>query len=54
MSNLNKARIATGEDTMRSLRAQIDANNKTIVRMKEARQKALEEGDEASVKEWDE
>ena len=53
MEKLNKAIVSNANDTIRATKAQLDANNATLEKLKEARKKAEEKGDEEAVKAWD-
>lgn len=54
MSNLSKAQIANANNIIRATKAQLDANNSTLEKMRQARVEAEARGDEESAKEWDE
>lgn len=54
MSNLSKAQIANANNIIRATKAQLDANNSTLEKMRQARADAKARGDEESIKEWDE
>ena len=54
MSNLSKAQIANANNIIRATKAQLDANNSTLEKMRQARAEAEARRDEESVKEWDE
>ena len=54
MSNLSKAQIANANNIIRATKAQLDANNSTLEKMRQARAEAEARGDEESIKEWDE
>lgn len=54
MSNLSKVQIANANNIIRVTKAQLDANNSTLEKMRQARAEAKARGDEESVKEWDE
>ena len=53
MKNLSAAQVANANNTIRATKAQLDANQKTVAKLKEERAKALARGDEESVEEWD-
>ena len=53
MSNLSKAQIANANNVIRATKAQLDANNSTLEKMRQSRAEAEARGDEESVKEWD-
>ena len=54
MSNLSKVQIANANNVIRATKAQLDANNSTLEKMRQARAEAEAREDEESVKEWDE
>lgn len=54
MSNLSKVQIANANNVIRATKAQLDANNSTLEKMRQARAEAEARGDEESAKEWDE
>ena len=54
MSNLSKAQIANANNIIRATKAQLDANNSTLEKMRQARADAEARGDKESAKEWDE
>ena len=54
MSKLSKTQVSNANDIIRATKAQLDANNTTLERMKQAREEARIRGDEESIKEWDE
>lgn len=54
MSNLSKAQIANANNIIRATKAQLDANNLTLEKMRQARTEAEARKDEESIKEWDE
>ena len=53
MEKLNKAIVSNANDTIRATKAQLDANNATLAKLKEARKKAEDKKDEEAVKAWD-
>lgn len=54
MSNLSKVQIANANNIIRATKAQLDANNSTLEKMRQARAEAEAREDKESVKEWDE
>lgn len=54
MSNLSKAQIANANNVIRAIKTQLDANNLTLEKMRQARAEAEAHRDEESVREWDE
>ena len=54
MAKLSKAQISNANDIIRSTKAQLEANNSALARMRQAREDAVARGDSESVKEWDE
>ena len=54
MSNLSKAQIANANNIIRATKAQLEANNSTLEKMRQARAEAEARRDEESAKEWDE
>ena len=54
MTSLNKAIVSNANDAIRATKAQLDANEATLKRMREAREAAATRGDEEAIKEWDE
>ena len=54
MTKLSKAQISNANDIIRSTKAQLEANNSALARMRQAREDAVARGDLESVKEWDE
>lgn len=54
MSNLSKVQIANANNVIRATKAQLDANNSTLEKMRQARAEAEARKDEESIKEWDE